>query len=144
GKFTLLAISQSSFTIPGPGANIKFKDGEGEVNELDFQINERQMHGERIKNIPLTKENTIDYTGNFKSDELGVIFTLAFKNGRLLASNNRTNDIELTLIEPDVFSGDIWFMGLVKFKRNGDKAVTGFNVSTERMNDVKFSKIAAF
>ncbi|HTE28702.1 MAG TPA: hypothetical protein VK664_29310, partial [Flavitalea sp.] len=43
GKFTLLAISQSSFTIPGPGANIKFKDGEGEVNELDFQINERQM-----------------------------------------------------------------------------------------------------
>lgn len=51
--------------------------------------------------------------------------------------------IELSPVEEDTFSGDVFFIGEVAFMRGPDGAVTGFTVSNGRTKGVQFYRFTA-
>ena len=51
-------------------------------------------------------------------------------------------DVELSPTEEDKFSGNVFFIGEIAFKRNGSGRVTGFEVGNGRTKGVKFERMA--
>jgi CubicO group peptidase (beta-lactamase class C family) len=141
GKFVLQPLSDNSFKIPGVDGVITFPANAGEVNRLDFRINERQMQGERIKKIVLDNAKAIEYRGEYRSSELGVTYHVGFSSGKMVANSGRSAQTELTPVEVDTFSGDQWFMGIVAFVRDDHNKVIGLKVSTDRTKNVWFLKL---
>ena len=59
----------------------------------------------------------------------------------LIASHRNLEPIELSPVEEDNFTGDVFFMGEVTFIRGADGAVIGFTVSNGRTKGVQFDRL---
>jgi hypothetical protein len=81
-----------------------------------------------------------EYTGQFYSEELNITYSIVYEKGKLVAKNNRSDDTYLSPINKDDFSGSQWFMGIVTFKRNDKQIITGFTISSDRVNNLVFIK----
>ncbi len=141
GKFILQQLSPAVFKINGVNGIITFKRNEqNEVNKIDFEINGAKMEGTRIKEMKRSAESMAQFTGQYYSKELNTTYSLVYEKGKLLAKNNRADDTELSQINGDSFSGNQWFMGIVKFIRDDKQTVTGFVVSSDRVSNLMFDK----
>jgi len=141
GKFKLQQISPAVFKINNVNGIISFKKNEqNEMDKIDFEINGGKMQGTHIKEKGLTEEGAKQYTGQYYSNELDVTYSLVYHEGKLIAKNFRSDNNELSQIDNDNFSGNQWFMGIVKFIRNDNQAVTGFVVSSDRISNLRFYK----
>ena len=141
GKFVLQQISPVAFKINGVNATITFqKNEQGDFNNLKFEVNGQTMKGTRIKRALLSAENTAPFTGQFYSKELDISYLVFYDNGKLMTKSSRSDDIELTEVDKDTFSGNQWYMGIVKFIRDDKQIVTGFTVSTDRVEKLVFEK----
>jgi CubicO group peptidase (beta-lactamase class C family) len=142
GKFKLQQTAPDIFKIIGVNGIVSFlKNNVGELDRIGFEINGKKMHGTRIKDEQINPEGMMPYTGQFYSKELNITYNITYANGKLTARNNRTTDTELSLISADSFSGDQWFMGIVKFLRNDKQVVTGLTISTDRIKNLVFNKM---
>jgi len=141
GKFKLQQISPTVFKINNVNGIISFKKNEqNEMDKIDFEINGGKMHGTRIKEKGFTEESAEQYTGQYYSRELDVTYSLVYNKGKLIAKHYRSDNNELSQIDNDSFSGNQWFMGIVKFIRNDKQAITGFFVSSDRISNLRFEK----
>jgi hypothetical protein len=141
GKFALQQTSTDVFKITGVNGVITFKKNEhDELNGIDFEINGNKMQGSRIKDRLVTEESIKPYAGQYYSQELDITYSVGLEKGKLVAKNNRSGNTELSQIYDDNFSGNQWFMGIVKFIRNDKQEVTGFLVSSDRIRNLRFDK----
>ncbi|MGB8953248.1 MAG: serine hydrolase domain-containing protein [Candidatus Aminicenantales bacterium] len=76
-----------------------------------------------------------DFAGDFYSEELGVTFSLAVKEGKLYFVHKNAPKNPLRLSRPDAFSGGLFD---IKFHRDGEKNVTFFTLNTGRVKNLKF------
>jgi hypothetical protein len=142
GKFKLQQTAPDTFKMIGVNGIISFlKNNAGELDRIGFEINGKKMQGTRIEEGQINPESMMPYTGQFCSKELNTTYTITYTNGKLTAKNTRAADTELSLMSADSFSGDQWFMGIVKFLRNDKQVVTGLTVSTDRVKNLVFSKM---
>jgi hypothetical protein len=81
------------------------------------------------------------YTGRYYSDELQTIYEFVIEDSRLIAKHLRHNDIGLTIAKQDMFTGDIWFFGQIEFVRGEAGEISGCQISSGRVRNVKFEKI---
>ena len=82
-----------------------------------------------------------EYTGNYYSPELDVIYVLSLQSEDQLVAQHRKHGVfQLTPVAKDEFNGNQWFFGQVRFSRNADAEVTGFRVSNMRVRNVRFNK----
>jgi CubicO group peptidase (beta-lactamase class C family) len=141
GKFKLQQTAPDIFKMIGVNGIVSFlKNNVGELDRIGFEINGKKMQGTRIKDKQIDSESMMPYTGQFYSKELNITYNITYANGKLTAKNNRATDTQLSLISADSFSGDQWFMGIVKFFRNDKQFVTGLTVSTDRVKNLVFNK----
>ena len=80
------------------------------------------------------------YTGSFRSDELGLTYTLATAGAGLLVKDTYFDGTEVTIVpfSKDVFVGDL--VGIVKFSRDARGTVSGFSVNREQVRGVRFDR----
>jgi hypothetical protein len=79
------------------------------------------------------------YGGNYRSDELGVTYTLEARDSALVIKAMGRSDVTVAPFSKDVFVGD--WVGIVKFTRAGGGAVTGFTVNRDNARGVRFDRI---
>ncbi|HEY5774388.1 MAG TPA: serine hydrolase domain-containing protein [Chitinophagaceae bacterium] len=91
--------------------------------------------------IELKKEEMILYAGTYYNGETEAAYTVTVKDGALILQHRKFADAKLTLIAPDQFSCDNWWMNNLKFIRDKKGVITGFEVNAGRVLHLLYSKM---
>ena len=138
----LEAISETEFKVSTVEATLFFvQTDEGQVNSFNLHQGEQVTEAKRLEPFDKEKVELSTYIGEYYSPELATNYSLKLKEGKLIAEHQRTSDIELSPLKPDVFSGNQYYFRQVEFKRDGQGVITGFTVSNGRVRNLKFNKI---
>jgi len=79
------------------------------------------------------------YAGNYRSDEIGALWTLEVQDSRLIFTNAWPPNLPLSPFSKDTFAGD--FVGVVKFSRDSRGAVTGFTTNRGSVIGLRFDRL---
>ncbi|OEK00496.1 hypothetical protein BFP97_02765 [Roseivirga sp. 4D4] len=87
--------------------------------------------------------NTLEsFTGKYYSEIVGSVYEFIIRDGYLVATNLRTEDIILDPLTEDKFaSEDAWYFSTVKFSRDTQSQITGFYLNTPEIKDLWFEKL---
>jgi CubicO group peptidase (beta-lactamase class C family) len=137
----LTPTSDSTFTYENIEASVLF-------HHLKDDKSEEAVHTQGGSNLLLDRLPPFDpaladlekYTGKYFSDELETFYTIVVKDSALVAEHRNLKDIKLSPTETDTFSGDIFFMGEVAFKKDNSGKVNAFTVSNGRTKGIYFQR----
>lgn len=90
---------------------------------------------------PLDAEHLREFTGDYSSSELGTTYTLVERQGRLIATHFRHEEIPLEHGSGDDFRGNRWFFGTVHFTRGLDGRISGLLLSSGRVRNLRFERV---
>jgi hypothetical protein len=97
---------------------------------------------EAVKGPVLDASHLADYAGSYVNDELRAMWTLVVQNGQLVRQQWMTEDEEIEPAFPDGFIGDISEgQFLMHFNRDRSGQVTSFDVATDMVRPMRFTKI---
>lgn len=113
---------------------------------LGEKLNEKEIDSELKKDQEMAPDNfnhpeLEDFEGEFLNEELSSLFSLSLKSGGLIMSHKRLDDIELTPLEKDKFSGIITFSVNVGFDRDNNGKVKSLSISNFGASNVIFKKV---
>ncbi|MGI9530182.1 serine hydrolase domain-containing protein [Lutimonas sp.] len=141
-KTTLEVLSETEFNVPGVGAKLIFETTNGSAaSYFDLHQGGQITKAERLEEFDKEEVDLNDFTGEYYSPELATNYSLKMKEGKLIAEHQRTADIELDPVKPDVFNGSQYYFRQVEFKRDDQGKIVGFAVSNGRVRNLKFNKI---
>jgi CubicO group peptidase (beta-lactamase class C family) len=83
-----------------------------------------------------TADDLRSYEGTYRSDELMTSWTLAARDGRLVATHFRAGEATLQPAQPDRFQGGLF--GEVRFQRDAQGRITGFTANSDRIRGLRF------
>ncbi len=140
-KTSLTVLSSNEFYVKAVEAKVTFmKDDSANSMKMKVNMNGQELIAKRLPDFDPATINMLDYTGEFFSPELSTSYTFVLESGKLIARHFRTGDVALNLIKPDVFSGNQWYFGHVKFVRDSSNSITGFLLTGSRSRNLKFEK----
>jgi hypothetical protein len=105
---------------------VKGKDGR--FDRVILRRDGREQAARRVRREPLTPARLAGYAGDYYSRELGVMYTIATRDGKLRIRHLR-GEAWTEEIGNDAFSVD-FPIGTVTFTRNSDHHVNAMLVST--------------
>jgi hypothetical protein len=79
-----------------------------------------------------------EYAGSYYSEELDARYVIQITNGKVVLRRKKTADVTFTLKAPDEYTSPDF--GTIKFLRNSNKSVSGFEISTGRVRRLSFSR----
>ncbi len=82
-----------------------------------------------------------EYTGGFYAGELGTHYQIILRDGKLLATHWRNEDVILSPLGADLFAGDKWWFKQVQFLRDDEGRLIGFRLTTGRVRNLLFSRM---
>jgi CubicO group peptidase (beta-lactamase class C family) len=137
----MIPRSQNTFFVKDLGLDVEFKkDGPGPVTGLVVKSVDGTRDVARVDSTPLSSDKLKEYVGDYYSDELGTVYSFVIKDGGLVAQHRRHDDITVTHLVGDEFSGSAWWFGTVKFSRDSSGKITGFRLTGGRVRNVRFDK----
>ncbi|HEY6332995.1 MAG TPA: serine hydrolase domain-containing protein [Blastocatellia bacterium] len=137
----MIPRSDNAFFVKELGGDVEFKKNKsGQVTGLIARSVDGGTKLTRIDATPLGGAQLKEYAGDYYSDELGTVYSIVVQNGGLVAQHRRHEDIALTHLVGDDFSGSAWWFQNVKFSRDGSGQVTGFRLSEGRVRNLRFDK----
>ncbi|MEJ2162218.1 MAG: hypothetical protein P8X60_02560, partial [Robiginitalea sp.] len=137
-------LAPDSLAYQGVDASIAFKaDTSGEYIRAIHYQGGNEMILDRLPDYQPAAEALQAFTGRYFSEELETFYEISVKDSILIASHRNMEPIELSAVEEDTFSGDVFFMGEVAFMRGPDGAVISFTVSNGRTKGVQFDRFKA-
>ncbi len=149
-KSELFAISENEFVIGDGNDKISFhKTGEISKQKIDllkFQYYDFEYKGKRILIVPFDKEKAQSehllsaFAGKYYSSELATEYVFTIKNGVLVATHIRNEDIKMNIFQPNIFLTNEWFFRKVEFLRDKNSNIIGCKISGVRAT-IKFKKI---
>ena len=140
-KFEFTPESETVFSVKILSAKISFeKDKAGKTIQFFLQQGGQKTPAKRLEPPVLTPEELGKYAGDYFSEELGTTYSLTVQGAKLVAQHRRNEDAILSPMEPDVFAGDQWYFGKVKFTRDGSRRITGFLLTGSRARNLRFVK----
>jgi len=140
-KAEMIPESETKFYVKGVEGWATFeRDEKGKVARFTLVANGRNQLAKRIVNEPLAANQLAEYAGDYYSPELRTTYTLAVRDGQLVAEHQRHQDIKLTQLDSDLFSGSQWFFQRVEFTRDTEKRLTGFRLTGGRIRNLRFDK----
>lgn len=141
-KGFLIPLSETKFKAQGVEAEFTFqRNDKNKVDIFKLHQNGQTIDGKRIQPFDPKTVNLNDFTGHFYSDELGTEYIFTVEDGNLIAKHQRLGDIKITPIDKDLFTGNIWFFGQIKFERNSENKIKGIRVSNGRVRNLRFEKM---
>ena len=140
-KAELFPQSETKFFLKIIDAQVEFqRDSSGRVSQFTLQQNGQSMIAKRLASADNIPSDLSEYTGSFYSEELGTAYNVVLKEGKLVAQHRRHDDIQMTPITRDKFSGSAWWFSKVTYTRDKDGHINGFNLSGGRVRNMRFTK----
>ena len=138
----LIPITSTEFAVEGVDVQLEFVPGDSEkVDSIRVHQGGQISEGRRLPPFDKSAVNLQEYSGRFYSEELSTEYIFQIQEGKLIARHIRLSDIKLTPTRKDMFSGDAWFFSQIEFIRGNDNRITGCQVSSGRVQNLKFEKI---
>lgn len=140
-KIKLKPTSKNKFkSIDSPiQLNVEFKRIDDEPLKLILRIEDRKPQiYKAIKPVTPTTSQLREYVGQYYSDELRVTYKIELENGELKFKHKNAPKKPLTPTIKDEFTVGYY---TIKFIRDGEGKVSGFNLNTTRSRNVAFIKI---
>lgn len=136
----LAATGPSQFAIPEFGATVGFTGkGQQPAEQLTLSFGEEPIRATRFVPAQPGAGELPSYAGTFYSSELDVAWPVVMLEGKLaIRMPTRKFESELEPLTPamaDAFTSKGHFL---RFTRDASGAVTGFDLSTSRMKDIRF------
>jgi CubicO group peptidase (beta-lactamase class C family) len=117
---------------------ITFEPFEGVMHAKLEIKGETYFSGSRVQELHLSETDLALYAGEFRSAELGAVYSVSLEKSTLSLRNRDNPPQELTPIEKDEFdAGDV---GRILFKRDSGGRVLGFRVFTQDARGIGFKK----
>ena len=128
-RIRLLPSSETDFFLRGISVELSFVKGkDGTVDRVILRRDGREQAARRVRREPLTPARLAGYAGDYYSRELGVIYTVATRDGKLWIRHPR-GEAPTEEIGNDAFSVD-FPIGTVTFTRNPHHEINAMLVST--------------
>lgn len=86
-----------------------------------------------------SREQLVEYTGTFRSDELGVNYAVALKDSQLIVKIGRSETNPMAPTVADIFT--IEGFAVFRFTRNHTGAIDGFLLSQSKIRNLMFRKM---
>lgn len=139
----LLPITDSSFSIWGGYSTLVFsKPDKGESTRLKQLTTNEEFEYLRFVSSDFKTEKPDQFAGMYLNDELGTLFTVIYEHDKLVIKHSRLNDIVLTHIVGDTFSGSNWRIESLVFTRDKNRGISGFKIiNTNRTACLTFKRI---
>jgi len=93
------------------------------------------------KSFQSEKKQLWEFSGRFCSEELETTYRIIVRDGQLVATHIRNEDVILTPVEKDQFSGDQWWFKNVSYLRNEKDETIGFRLTAGRVRNLLFSRM---
>ena len=139
-KSELIPLSVDTFFVKEANSELTFeRDEKGNVVRFAMKSANQNGSAKRL-NAPATAAELTQFAGDYYSPELGTTYMLVVKDGKLVAQHRRHDDIALTELDGDLFSGNRWFFQTVQFTRDSEKRITGFRLTSGRARNVRFDR----
>ncbi len=139
-KAELIPQSDTAFFVKEANSEVTFeRDEKGNVVRFAMKSGTQNQSAKRL-NAPASAAQLTQFAGDYYSAELGTSYTMVVKDGKLIAQHRRHDDISLTELDGDLFSGNRWFFQTVQFTRDSEKRITGFRLSSGRARNVRFDR----
>ena len=134
--------SETSFNYVGIEASIQFvANQEGEYTSATHTQGGSNIEFSRLPPFNPSMEELAEYTGRYFSEELETFYNIVIKDSTLIANHRNMEVITLTPADTDGFSGDIFFLNEVEFKRNSAGNIEGLTVSNGRTKGILFNRL---
>ena len=139
----ILPIGKSKFRmlVPGTNAILDFsKDGNKKL--LTVTINNSYTYRfENYSPANYSEDNLKSFSGHFFCEELGSVYHLNLKEGKLVADHFLSNGKILAPVSNDHFTSPIWYFSSIRFQRNEKGEISGFKLESPDVSDLWFRKI---
>jgi CubicO group peptidase (beta-lactamase class C family) len=142
GKRELTPLAADRFAIGDLPIELIFSPSkDGSPRKLTWMDVDDEVF-EAVSDLDPATVRPAEYTGTYRSDELNTVFTLGVLDGALVVRGWRDDYGPLRPVVADGFSLRPTGLppALVRFTRGGRNEVTGFVLSTERCEKVRFIK----
>jgi len=138
-KFEVYPESETNFFYKIVDAQITFDNPvNGKCSKLILHQNGSDMPGKKVDVVKPSIEELKEYEGNYYSDELGTTINLVVIDSSLTFLDRRNPDLKLDSFGKDTFSAG---PAVINFQRNNENKICSLLVTTERVRNLKFSKI---
>jgi hypothetical protein len=97
----------------------------------------------RPKFEPLAADRLKEFAGDYYSEELGATYSVVLRDGHLVATHRRHDDVQLRHNTGDDFTGTQFFFRGIHFTRGGDGRVSGLLLSSGRVRNLRFVRQAS-
>lgn len=142
-EFELFASSDSTFFLKVVDAQVTFhRDADGRVSSLTLLQNGPNKARRLDRGTEPTPEELAAFVGRYYSPELETSYVVMLEEGKLKVRHQRHSDFGLSYLAKDRFTGDAWFFGDARFERDSSGNITTMRVSTGRVRNVRFEKVA--
>jgi hypothetical protein len=136
--FVMTPLSDSTFWIPGYGAEMLFRRTSGDRMEVVFRGLPRPRVAESTQP---SGDRLGQFAGTYVSAELEATYHVELRNDSLVMKHRRHGTIPLTWLAGDDFASNVWFMRSVEFLRDASGRVVGLSVTVDdRSRDIRFSR----
>ena len=142
-RYALFASGADAFFTKAFEASVRFDPpaADGVSATALWRQGGRELPLRRLALLaPPTAEALQAYTGDYYSDELRAMYTVALRDGALRVRYPR-GELTLQPVTPDVFSA-AHPLGTLRFARtSGAGAAAGFTVTTGRVRNLRFRRV---
>jgi CubicO group peptidase (beta-lactamase class C family) len=143
-RFEMFAAAPDTFFTKAFPAEVRFDapSSNGQAASATWRQNGRDLPLRRIVRTALPPEQLQACTGTFYSAELGTLYVLSMRDGKLVVRYPR-GERALTPVTPGVFSAE-WPLGTITFQQGASAgtACDGFAVTTGRVRNLRFVRVA--
>jgi CubicO group peptidase (beta-lactamase class C family) len=139
----LVPVSPTEFKMKDVEVRVAFSDKKGNRYEtVNVTVGQgKPVVGKWMEPFAPAEGSLKEYAGFYISDELDTRYDLQVKSGALHVQVGHLGDMGLDPQKKDFFLvGDL---GKIQFRRGGAGAITGFEISTGRVLNLKFRKLTS-
>ena len=84
---------------------------------------------------------TAEFAGKYYGEETEAFYHVIEKNGELVLTHRKHNDVPLKYIAPDQFTTPHWWMNHLRFIRDNKGKVTAFEVNSGRILHLRYDRV---
>ena len=136
----LRPVSETQFKMTSADVTLTFvTSDDGKTEMLKVKHGDQTDDATKLKPFDKTSVKLADFTGKFHSEELATEYDITQVGKQLIMKHSRVSDIQLNPERKDTFSS---YLGNIEFVRDAKNAITGFKLSSGRVRNLKFKKVA--
>jgi CubicO group peptidase (beta-lactamase class C family) len=139
--FQLMPVSKDRFQVVGTPIQVAFEgvsNGHPQRMLLFAEGEKEPIAYEYVESAKPTPAQLAEYAGKYYSDELDTRYTVVLKDDTLVIRRRKFEDAALTPTFTDAFSNSD--LGGLRFIRDSEKRISGFELNAGRVRHLQFSK----